>query len=1399
MNKQILGIDTTLSQQERDKIQSFSILGLENNFKELVSSILEPQEIEKSIEEIEKVTDFLDNELINFILLDQKKIFFYLGDIQSEIIINGNLGEKFINKLFQKLLTELENLNRSTITYISSLAKTGKINQTSIDKLNKIFVDLFGFLKSQNTKERDEVIVGLIETGLLTEPILNNSFAELFVEGEKEYKKTYKRVEAFIKTGKITNENTDNAFTQILNRKENDTNVIEKILSELIKSGKVSIELLNSKFDDIIKHSINDKVWIKYILINAINTKQISNTKINDLFDKAETLFQNVIEIMPALIKTGQIDEKRLNFFFNSAFHVSKNFDNRAVYILTPLIGTGKIKKEKINEVFLEILSIAGRDYMKMGEGISIHDNTSNTYWRTSVLPEIVKLGIDNPENIQAYKEFIKNFVTDSKNIMNGVDYIDDENIKEIVSEKHNKKFLEIIETNKFNELKNSNYALPELINTKLITKKNLLLLFDTLLKDVSKNKTTIGIVLPLLIELGEIQKEKLQEVFDNLIDISQNEGNSDLDQVIIKIISVLDLTDLQKSKLDSHIISLINSFNGGRNILAGYIKTGKIHLFREKNEESLLETKAKYKENYKLYKDILSKIDGNSLKMVIFLRNNFLNIEKLQSIDTLLNYDIGTGLLIENFEFITKDNDIKNIMLRYFSIAVRSGLYDEGITHKNIKLLHYEFTKDRKLERLPITKEDFIDYMDEEKPLFEFQKDKDFDFPGTKPWTKKWFLEDKKRIRYLKSEKLKTFEKFGTYLATGIIEGSQGLDNIKIFYEHIFKNISYKDNRTNILQLGEVFNLILKQGNYEIFDKILNNGFGKELKDFIDTYHIKDKGRTIVTLMITKEIRDSFQIFNDNKGKEQVDYLKIEEVFKIVQEKLKKYRKKIDLYKNQQIKTSIGLEYEVTESIAKGYLESIGSDYKNDIEIISEYADVAEGNDAVHEIATNPTDNPYLLILEMKLLDDLDFIDLNFKKEDYAKGSRGVHFTVGGEQGIGLDEKTNFIQNILIAGNFGGLNAGEDVINLGLYSTITEKIYNCEILFGDKETKCVEYRSLGIDKKEQFERLIISLFNLNMTLQLAKKHLGKKLDYLFGVSNLTLEKYKKLLINSYKKNPDLDEKIIINIFEYLKLIKDIHFIIKRHNTDFIYNETTTVDNQRGLNNLINLMVSTNPVIELMKNINLSINFFKTIFENELNGNPINSIEDFEDVLKSNGKDIDTLTQRQKQIIYNGYRLRIRKNLDTLKAENIEIYENIEMYLNGNIEETIRKITNKKRFDEVIKSSGKDFDTYIDSLFIELNDFDKKSSTELVNQFTHINNLFIKKDSTNALSMYDTTKEQTGEIISDRRLSETTSFDKLELGLPERDGPYVIQGASDSMLTQAIQKRILEFNKNLQI
>ncbi|MBP8016835.1 hypothetical protein KAZ01_02395, partial [Candidatus Gracilibacteria bacterium] len=433
--------------------------------------------------------------------------------------------------------------------------------------------------------------------------------------------------------------------------------------------------------------------------------------------------------------------------------------------------------------------------------------------------------------------------------------------------------------------------------------------------------------------------------------------------------------------------------------------------------------------------------------------------------------------------------------------------------------------------------------------------------------WSKKWFEEDKSRLEFVNKDMIQTFKKFGSIIAMAILGGTKDTTSFKDFYGNMVGNIKKENERLSILQLGEIFSLIISKENYDLFDQIVENKFpvGNLFKNFIENYKISDKGKTILTLLFAKEINNLY-VFEDDR--------RLESIIKVVYDRLIKYNSVIEIYSQKNIpeglKTSLGLEYEVTKSIAKGYNEVTGSDYKKDIEILSCYSGIAKGNDAIHEIATKPTDNPYLLLLELKLLDDLNFIDLNFVKEDYSRGSRSYHITFGGEYGIEFNNNANFIQNILVAANLGGINTSNTINKVNRYSNIRSKGDDSELLFGNKKTAVTEYRCLAIDESEPFEKCLISNFNLNMAKQALEKYLGITQElilklYLDEIKNI---KYFKFYCEQNKliKEEIKDERIWEMIYSFIKLQIKVISAINDHNENFFWNEVDDNDSD-GYNN----------------------------------------------------------------------------------------------------------------------------------------------------------------------------------------------------------------------------------------
>ncbi|MCX6823363.1 MAG: hypothetical protein NTX91_05260 [candidate division SR1 bacterium] len=822
-----------------------------------------------------------------------------------------------------------------------------------------------------------------------------------------------------------------------------------------------------------------------------------------------------------------------------------------------------------------------------------------------------------------------------------------------------------------------------------------------------------------------------------------------------------------------------------------------------DENFKIIIEKITKNIDNLVMFEKILQNYKPEYLNVLIKLfteTKNGLTIEKqaeyLQNMETICQRDRE---YVENFVKRIQENK-KGFAYGYFVEATKNSINTKNNT---------------------INRENFLEYMDNDTQLLTFDQDSLFTLDETTPRTKGRFLENPKRKDYLKPEIMETFRKFGTILGLGILEGAESSENLKKFYEYIFTNISPEESRNSILQLGEVFSVLLKQGKYKILDEIVDKeaNIGEEFKNFIEKYKISEKGRTILTLMIARAINSSFAIWKkkDKEGNKEsekniIDTTDIKIILLGIFEKFKKYNKIIKKYDEMPIKTSIGIEYEVTKSIAEGYKNTTQGEYKKDIETLSAYSGISRGNDAVHEIATKPTENPYLLLLELKLLEDLDFIDLNFKNENYEKGGRTVHITLGGEYGISCDKNTNFIQNILNVSNLGGINLGEDVEKINRYSNIRGKGSDCEAIFSNKKTECTEYRSLDINKAEQFERLLISIFNLNMAKETLDKYTKKEF-----IDNRKENRFNFVNIYDFKKyakEQDIrtenvkDEKIYTLIYEFLDLQNDILEIVDDHNKNFLANETISTKNSIAFDELIHLVQNKRDAMLYMKMMNVDIKYLSSL----INKN-IESEEDFFEQLKNDGKDIKNISEDKerytvegekmkltnaKKIVYFSYKKNIKPTLERLQKENPRIFENISKYFeNQDIEELERKRRNRTRLDDEFRKTKKTPEEYLKSIQIDKKDFFEIITPELVNKFTHMNNFFLKQDSTNASSMFDATKESDGETITDRKSAETSIFDKIDQKIPPRNGYNYIQGASEKMITQAIQKRILEFNEKI--
>lgn len=346
----------------------------------------------------------------------------------------------------------------------------------------------------------------------------------------------------------------------------------------------------------------------------------------------------------------------------------------------------------------------------------------------------------------------------------------------------------------------------------------------------------------------------------------------------------------------------------------------------------------------------------------------------------------------------------------------------------------------------------------------------------------------------------------------------------------------SMLSNRNNVEQLGQ----FLDKPRSEDVENL------KDISDFIEKYSKENKGRSVAVMLFAREYLPDRPL---------------EEVIERVSYNLRKYGEIIEnnSYKNipDGFRASIGMEYEITSSTAKGYEELTSqASLKEDIAKISQAARIGSGRDAVHEIATKPTDNPYLMLLEMKLLHDIEYIDLNFdRSENYQKGARGFHLTIGGEKGLSVDQETNFLQNALLAASWGGVQSGETghKVNGGRGVSLRGRDANMSnnIAFFDKKTNSVELRSLSIDKEETLQRAVTTAFNGAIAIQAFKECFP-------GGSVGALELLEKEDGQErIKENLEAKDKKVADLAQiWLDLISEVNTSVKRHNESFIDNET---------------------------------------------------------------------------------------------------------------------------------------------------------------------------------------------------------------------------------------------------
>ncbi len=368
--------------------------------------------------------------------------------------------------------------------------------------------------------------------------------------------------------------------------------------------------------------------------------------------------------------------------------------------------------------------------------------------------------------------------------------------------------------------------------------------------------------------------------------------------------------------------------------------------------------------------------------------------------------------------------------------------------------------------------------------------------------------------------------------------------------------NLRTKSSQDQQMQYAQLFGGLLKKSIASLEHLAPKNEVGKRavehIGEFIDKYPIGGKGQTIAVLLAMYE-------YSSDKT--------LDEIFLDIERELQHYDSLIQRDTPQQIpeglRASLGIEYEITGSTANAYFNLTNKELRPQMQNLADSAGIGQGNDAVFEIATKPADNPYLLLLELQLIQDLGFIDFNFQKEGYNKGSHGYHLTLGGEQGMRDNMNTNFLQNMLVISGWAGINAGKEVSEntfRGRTTSIRQRS-----LYGDNNVQLfentvpsVELRALSLDTWEPFERTIVTSYYSTIALQALSKYLNSSFTFnQWGDNPPTSyeECYERLQKEGalYAKTGDESIKKIIYAWATLQIgiLKDI----ENHNNNFLEQE----------------------------------------------------------------------------------------------------------------------------------------------------------------------------------------------------------------------------------------------------
>ncbi len=591
---------------------------------------------------------------------------------------------------------------------------------------------------------------------------------------------------------------------------------------------------------------------------------------------------------------------------------------------------------------------------------------------------------------------------------------------------------------------------------------------------------------------------------------------------------------------------------------------------------------------------DILRDIDVPLFKNEFF--KNYLRYGK-QEVSTRKIIDVAFGEVMNDKIDSGIIDEIEDRLERDKQEALKKYSVDEILTEWEKELPGYQITDNTFFhEKIGI----FLDELSREGNYTEIEKTKKRmdvlhekssfipSFSESLPsWLRTNNLPESEAIKLLTKEisedTFRTyFDHSGRYIPAYLLpdfldEAEKREYNARVFYK---ANLSFNDIKeyieitgtdiSQVLQenpqalLAMIKNMEIRQGVFsEIISqyKDINNpdqSPKKQIKNILDSFLVKDNRQELPALVLER-----LKIFEGKYGKKGADLVALAisayglENTENFDREMENIEQVLDKYDPDTIpegsKVSMGIEYEVTGSIATKYNENALFGYKNDIEMVSESANIGRGADAVHEIATKPNYNPYMLMAEIKLMQDAGFLDLNFEK--YPNAPTGYHLSLVGDSGLSVDRDMYFLNNMLTMTQLTGITAGQEVrTTKDIHTKSFEHFSNVH----QKGSRC-EIKGMAADSVEQFEKAILTAHHASIAMQICNRYIigGESwVENQSGKEGNTPQEFEQKLIDDdlLVKPFETDQERDI-LYEWIKLKNKIVNAVKQHNSSFVDSE----------------------------------------------------------------------------------------------------------------------------------------------------------------------------------------------------------------------------------------------------